>query len=123
MKNYLTETSTSVLEHRKRPCNRQKRRKQQLHKLALPKLPDQSGYFTIQVNLYHLDIVCETSKSKQKSNNVRHSWTFQEVSTKFRLAYTRLLQCNFEANVKAVCLVCNGCGAQNRNSTIAVMLQ
>lgn len=95
--------------------------------LALPKLPDQSAYFTVQINFYHLAIVLGTSKNKLNSNSVNsYVWTeldfprsSNEVSS---CLHHTLSHFKFGKHVKVIRLVCDGWGAQNKNSTIIAML-
>lgn len=80
----------------------------------------------MQINFYHLTIVCRSSKAKLDQENVRsHVWTvidhqrnFNEVSS---AVHHILLQFNFTDKIKIVRLVCDGCGAQNKNSTVIGM--
>lgn len=95
--------------------------------LAVPKLPDQSAYFSMQINFYHLAIVCGSSKAKLNQENVRsYVWTeidHQRSSNEISSAlHHTLLQFNFTEKAKVVRLICDGCGAQNKNSTVIGML-
>lgn len=95
--------------------------------LALPKLPDQSAYFSMQIIFFHLAIICGSSRSSLNSENVRSFvWTeleYQRSSNQVASALHFTLK-NFEfgKEVATVRLCCDGCGAQNKNSTVVGML-
>lgn len=95
--------------------------------LALPKLPDQSAYFSMQINFYHLAVVFGSSKSKLTTENVSsYVWTeldrprsSNEISS---FLHHFLSKFTFVGNVKIIRFICDGCGAQNKNSTLIGML-
>nr|CAI5831169.1 unnamed protein product [Callosobruchus analis] len=95
--------------------------------LVLPKFPDQSAYFIMQINFYHLAIVCGSSRIALNSSNVRSFvWTeldFQRSSnqTAFALHFT-VRNFDFRDDVLTVRLCCDGCGAQNKNSVVVSTL-
>lgn len=95
--------------------------------LALPKIPDQSAYFSMQVNFYHFAIIHGTSKEKINPASVRsYVWTeldHQRGSNEISSAvYHTLTNFEFNDRTKIIRLFCDGCGAQNKNSVLIGML-
>ncbi|KAI4469552.1 dna-directed rna polymerases i ii and iii subunit rpabc2 [Holotrichia oblita] len=96
--------------------------------LPLPKIPDQACYFSMQINLYNFTVVSGHSKSKLTPENVKSfTWTEkdrQRGSNEIVSAVFYALQnFNFDEEVQQVRLVCDGCGGQNKNSSIIGMVQ
>lgn len=90
--------------------------------LALPKIPDQSCYYSRQLYLYNFAVTVGCSKDKlDKSNTFCYTWTEDEHkkgSNEIASAiYHRLLNTNFQEK-KVVRLVADGCGGQNKNLTV-----
>lgn len=93
--------------------------------LALPKLPDQSTYYSRQLYLYNFTIVEGHSKSSLTPDNVfSYCWTeneFQKSSNEIASAvYHRLNNTDF-TDIEVLRLVADGCGGQNKNTTIIGM--
>ncbi|CAG4951124.1 unnamed protein product [Parnassius apollo] len=77
----------------------------------LPKVPDQSAYYSRQIYLYNFTIVQGSSKNE-----------FPKTSNQIASAvYDRLNKTNFEG-INTVRLVADGCGGQNKNSILLCML-
>lgn len=82
----------------------------------------------MQVNLYNLTVVSGHSKSKLTPENVKSFiWTEkdrQRSSNEIVSAVFYSLQnFNFDEEVQQVRLVCDGCGGQNKNSSMIGMVQ
>jgi hypothetical protein len=95
--------------------------------LMLPKLPDQSTYYSRQIHLYGFGIVVGSSKDPLTKNNVTmYHWTenkhFKGSSEIASAVYHKLRTTNF-AGIKKLRLVCDGCVGQNKNSILLGMLQ
>lgn len=95
--------------------------------LALPKIPDQSAYFSMQLNFYHFAMVQGSSKGKLNADSIRsYVWTeldHQRGSNEIASAvYHTLTTHGFSDQTKVVRLFCDGCGAQNKNSNVIGML-
>lgn len=95
--------------------------------LALPKIPDQAAYFSMQLNFYHFAVVEGSSKGKLNPATVRsYIWTevdHQKGSNEIASAvFHTLTTFEFSDTVKIVQLFCDGCGAQNKNSIVIGML-
>ncbi|KAK5640066.1 hypothetical protein RI129_010877 [Pyrocoelia pectoralis] len=95
--------------------------------LALPKIPDQAAYFSMQLNFYHFAVVEGSSKGKLNQHTVRsYVWTeldhprgSNEIASAL---YHVLTTYEFSDTVKTIRLFCDGCGAQNKNSIVIGML-
>ncbi|CAG5008191.1 unnamed protein product [Parnassius apollo] len=93
----------------------------------LPKLPDQSAYFSRQFNFYHFAIVQGNSKTKLTKENV-HSYYWTELnhakgSNQIISAVYHFLQGTvIESHVKVLRVVCDGCSGQNKNTGMVSML-
>lgn len=93
--------------------------------LALPKIPDQSTYYSRQIYLYNCTVVEGSSKSQLTQNNVfAYCWTenqfnkgANEISS---IVYHRLMNTDL-AGVQTVRLIADGCGGQNKNSIMLAM--
>lgn len=93
--------------------------------MALPKLPDQSCYYSRQLYLYNFSIVEGTSKSPLTKDNVfANVWTEESFSkdsnTISSSVYNRLNNTNLNG-IRTVTLVSDGCGGQNKNKTMVTM--
>lgn len=95
--------------------------------LALPKLPDQSAYFSQQINLYNFTVVCGNSKTKLSPDTVSsYVWLETEYCKNSNVVasavYNRLLENDFKEGTTKILLFADGCGGQNKNSTVIGML-
>lgn len=95
--------------------------------LVLPKVPDQSAYFSRQLYAYNLTICQGTSRAQQNSKNTFiYTWLETEAakgSNQIASAvYHRLTNTIFESTKKHVRLFCDGCGGQNKNRIVLGML-
>lgn len=93
--------------------------------MPLPKIPDQSTYYSRQIYLYNCTVVEGSSKSKLTKNNVfAYCWTeneFQKGSNEISSAvYHRLMNTDF-TDIQTVRLIADGCGGQNKNSIKVAM--
>ncbi|CAK1589044.1 unnamed protein product [Parnassius mnemosyne] len=94
---------------------------------ALPKLPDQSAYYSRQFSFYHFAIVEGNSKAKLNKENV-HSYYWTETSHNkgsneiISAVYHYLQQVTFDERIKILRVVCDGCSGQNKNTEMLVML-
>lgn len=90
--------------------------------LPLPKIPDQSCYYSRQLYLYNFTITVGCSKDTlNKTNTFCYIWTEDEHkkgSNEIASAlYHRLVNTNFEEK-RVVRLIADGCGGQNKNLTV-----
>ncbi|KAK9711307.1 hypothetical protein QE152_g25536 [Popillia japonica] len=81
----------------------------------------------MQINFYHLAIGCESSKSTLNPGTVSsYVWTeldYNRSSNEIASAvYHTLSSFDFEENVKMLRLICDGCGSQNKNTTLVGLL-
>jgi hypothetical protein len=95
--------------------------------LVLPKVPDQSAYYSRQIHLHGFGVVVGSSKDKLTRNNVTmYHWTedkYPKGSSEIASAvYHKLCQIKY-SGVRKLRLVCDGCKGQNKNSIILGMLQ
>ncbi|KAL0879787.1 hypothetical protein ABMA27_003498 [Loxostege sticticalis] len=93
----------------------------------LPKLPDQSAYFSRQFNFYHFAIVQGNSRAKLTKENVRsYYWTeldHAKGSNQIISAIYHFLQGTvIEPQIKILRIVCDGCSGQNKNTGMVSML-
>lgn len=89
--------------------------------LVLPKVPDQSAYFSRQLYAYNLTICQGTSRARRNSTNTFiYTWLGTEAakgSNQIASAVDhRLTNTIFKNTKKHVRLFCDGCGGQNKNS-------
>ncbi|XP_050302158.1 uncharacterized protein LOC126740258 [Anthonomus grandis grandis] len=95
--------------------------------LALPRLPDQSAYFSQQINYHNFTVVCGSSQTQLRVTNV-FSYLWTEIqSPKHSNAITSavrdvLINFNFENSVTKINLFADGCGGQNKNTIMMAML-
>lgn len=94
--------------------------------LILPKVPDQSAYYSRQLYLYNFTIVQGTSQSKLTKENVfSYYWTeneFGKGSNEISSAvFDRLKKIEFNPSVTTLRLMADGCSGQNKNTTLIGM--
>lgn len=94
--------------------------------LILPKVPDQTAYYSRQLYLYNFTIVQGTSQSKLTKQNVfSYYWTeneFGKGSNEVSSAvFDRLNKFEFDPTVTVVRLMADGCSGQNKNTTLIGM--
>lgn len=93
--------------------------------LCLPKTPDQSAYYSRQINLFNFTIVQGSSKSKLEPSNVfAYCWaenSFPKASNEIASAVYHRLQNTDLAGIKIVRLIADGCAGQNKNTTVLGM--
>lgn len=92
----------------------------------IPKLPDQSTYYSRQLYLYNFTIVQGSSKAKlSPENTFAYCWTedtFAKSSNEIASAvYHRLCSTDW-TGISKVRLIADGCGGQNKNTTMVGML-
>lgn len=95
--------------------------------LAIPKIPDQKAYFSMQVNFYNFGVVVGNSNTKLSPQNVWcYVWTeadrpkgANEIASAI---YNTLKNYTFRPETKIVRLFCDGCGGQNKNSILIGMI-
>lgn len=94
--------------------------------LPLPKVPDQSTYYSKQVYLHNFTIVRGNSKAKLIPENVTvYSWTeieFPKDSSIISSCVYNLLELTDTSGYQTIRLVSDGCSVQNKNSTIVSMV-
>ena len=95
--------------------------------LILPKLPDQTAYFSRQFYLYNFTMCQGTSKSPQtKHNTFIYSWSeldgLKGSNEIVSCVYDRLRNTQFPDNIKTIRLFADGCGGQNKNQVMIGML-
>lgn len=93
--------------------------------LAMPKVSDQAAYYSRQLYMYNFTIVRGTSKAKLNQQNVFiHAWTEIEHSKSSNeiasAVHNTLSKSKFD-NIDKVRLMCDGCGGQNKNTTMIAM--
>ncbi|XP_049872067.1 uncharacterized protein LOC126381200 [Pectinophora gossypiella] len=93
--------------------------------LPLPKVPDQSVYYSRQLYLYNLTVVVGTSKASLTPENVHaYVWTEEQAAKGSNeicsCVYDCLNSLDFTGKEK-VRLVADGCGGQNKNSMLITM--
>lgn len=93
--------------------------------LCLPKTPDQSAYYSRQINLFNFTIVQGSSKSKLEPSNVfAYCWSensFPKASNEIASAVYHRLQNTDLTGIKIVRLIADGCAGQNKNTTVLGM--
>lgn len=95
--------------------------------LALPKLADQSAYFSQQFNLYNFTVVKGPSSSKLNPENVTsYLWTDQQLPKNSSVIASALFHVlskfDFSEEISTVRLFADGCAGQNKNSIVIGML-
>ncbi|XP_044766265.1 uncharacterized protein LOC123322386 [Coccinella septempunctata] len=94
--------------------------------LVLPKVPDQTAYYSRQLYLYNFTIVQGTSQSKLNEKNVfSYFWTENEFGKGSNeitsCVFDRLNKIEFGPTVTVVRLMADGCSGQNKNTTLIGM--
>lgn len=93
--------------------------------MNLPKVPDQSCYYSRQLYLFNFTIVEGTSKAPLNKNNVfANVWTentYSKYSNTIASAVYNHLNKTDLTNITTVRLISDVCGGQNKNSTIITM--
>lgn len=93
---------------------------------VLPKIPDQKAYYSRQLYIYNFTVVVGSSKDKLGKNNVfSYTWCEHE----YPKGSNEIASCIFHAlntivispNINTVRLFADGCGGQNKNSTVIGM--
>ncbi|CAH2101311.1 unnamed protein product [Euphydryas editha] len=95
--------------------------------MPLPKIPDQSTYYSRQLYFYNFTIVEGNSKSALTKENVfSYCWTEDEFAKDANLivssVYHRLCNTDFPPECNQVRLMADGCTGQNKNSMLIAML-
>lgn len=95
--------------------------------LALPKLADQSAYFSQQFNLYNFTVVKGSSSTELNPENVTsYLWTDQHLPKNSSVIASALFDVlskfNFSEEITIVRLFADGCAGQNKNSIVIGML-
>lgn len=95
--------------------------------LVLPKVPDQAAYYSRQLYYYNFTMCQGFSKDRQPKENVFiYVWKEHEAakgSNEIASAiYDRLCHTEYSENVEEVRLVSDGCGGQNKNTSVVAML-
>ena len=94
--------------------------------LPLPKIPDQSTYYSRQLYLYNFTIVIGTSHASLTPNNIHaYVWTEDEAAKGSNEICSALYHCMNTidlSGVRKIRLVSDGCGGQNKNSIIITMV-
>lgn len=92
---------------------------------VLPKLPDQSVYYSRQLYIYNFTAVTGSSHSPLTKENVSiYTWTedqYNKGSNEISSAVFHKLNQEDFTNKKVVRLVADGCGGQNKNSILMAM--
>lgn len=93
--------------------------------LVLPKVPDQSCYYSRQFYLYNFAVIRGSSKdSLNKDTSFSYIWTEDEFAKSANeiasAVYDRLNKSDL-TNITHLRLVADGCGGQNKNSSMLAM--
>lgn len=91
----------------------------------LPKVPDQATYYSRQLYVYNFTVVVGSSKSKMTTDNVfSYVWT----EDKYLKGSNEIASCIFHRlsatdleGIHTLRLVADGCGGQNKNTTLIGM--
>lgn len=96
--------------------------------MPLPKIPDQSTYYSRQFYIYNFTIVTGPSNTMLNKN-----YTFSYVWTEDRYAkdsnliasavFHRLNNTSFPQEIDTIRLMADGCAGQNKNCTVIGMCQ
>lgn len=93
--------------------------------LPLPKIPDQSAYYSRQLYFHNFTIVVGHSHQHLSTENVHaYVWTEDESSKGSNQVSTSVYHCLNNLNLegkKIIRLVADGCGGQNKNSVVTGM--
>lgn len=94
--------------------------------LANPKVPDQSAYFSRQLNTYNFTIIEGSSKCRiTPANTFIYTWMEHEHCKSSNEIASALFHCLQNLNysqIKEIRLMADGCGGQNRNSIAIGMI-
>lgn len=93
---------------------------------VLPKVADQIAYYSRQLYIYNFTIVIGTSTNKFQKENVRiYTWTeniHAKSSNEIASAVFDLLSKADLTGKKKIRMMADGCGSQNKNSTMITMV-
>lgn len=93
--------------------------------LPLPKIPDQSVYYSRQLYLYNLTVVVGSSKTSLTPENVHaYVWTEDQAAKGSNEICSCVYDCLNSLNLDGkenVRLVADGCGGQNKNAMLITM--
>lgn len=93
---------------------------------VLPKVPDQSAYYSRQIYIYNFTIVVGTSKQQFLKENVHiYTWTeniHSKSSNEVASAVFDLLKKIDLTGMKKVRMLADGCTSQNKNSILLAMI-
>ncbi|CAH2104487.1 unnamed protein product [Euphydryas editha] len=93
--------------------------------MCLPKTPDESAYYSRQVNLLNFTIVQASLKSKLEPSNVfAYCWlenSFPKASNQIASALYHRLQNTELDGIKTVRLIADGCAGENKKTTVLAM--
>lgn len=86
---------------------------------VLPKVPDQSAYYSRQLYQYNLTVIAGSSKSKQtKDNTFIYEWKETEFPKGSNEISSAIFHClstySFNENITHVRMVSDGCGARTK---------
>ncbi|CAG4933924.1 unnamed protein product [Parnassius apollo] len=94
--------------------------------LPLPKIPDQSTYYSRQLYLYNFTIVIGNSRASMTTNNIHaYIWTEDETAKGSNEICSALYHCMNSLDmtgIDRIRLMSDGCGGQNKNSMIISMV-
>lgn len=96
--------------------------------MPLPKIPDQSTYYSRQFYIYNFTIVSGSLRSPlNKNNTFSYVWTEDQFSKDSNLissaVYHRLNLTHFPSQIDTVRLMADGCAGQNNNTPVIAMCQ
>ncbi|GBP67512.1 hypothetical protein EVAR_49879_1 [Eumeta japonica] len=94
--------------------------------LPLPKIPDQTTYYSRQLYYYNFTIVMGTSRSTLTPDNIHaYVWMEDEASKGSNEICSALYHCLNSidlTDVNKIRLISDGCGGQNKNSIVVSMI-
>ena len=92
----------------------------------LPRIPDQSAYYSRQFYLYNFTIVQGSSKDKlNKNTTYAYTWTENEFGKTANQIASTVYDWLNKTNVSGITIIrlfADGCGGQNKNSIMLSML-
>lgn len=93
---------------------------------VLPRVPDQAAYYSRQLYIYNFTIVIGNATNTFPKENVRiHTWTenvHAKSSNEIASAVFNLLSETDFTGIKKLRMLADGCGSQNKNSTMIAMV-
>ena len=94
---------------------------------VLPRVPDQSAYYSRQLYKYNLTVVVGGSRCTQTKNNVFiYDWNENEQRKGSNEVSSAVYHClsnlHISETIKVLRIVSDGCGGQNKNTTMMGML-